>query len=202
MLLLQTTASQRNKNIVIGGNKKYGNIISDVGKGTGGGDIIVAHSDEVEISYNEAFGNGKNTGIDGFGGLNCDSLLIEYNYFYGHQHKKGEDGIDLKGCKNVEVCYNVCSDNNANGINVNRADSLNQDCDYVDIHHNLTFENRSNIRIAPNYHNDITIWGNILYNSVTDNGMIAASKGSNFKIYNNSFVNNHGSGSKVALAVN
>lgn len=200
-----TLPKTRNSNFIIGGAKGDGNTVYDCGIDTGGVDIGLAHTDNLTVSYNQCYGGGTATGIDGICLNYCDVGVIEYNRIYDHIKSDGaqygEDGIDTKGSSNIHIRYNVIYGNRAGGIGVNNSDAMNANSRNIYIYHNLIYDHKTNI-VVSDVDENVYIWSNILYGSTKGHGISCTQTGSNIHIYNNILVNNHGAkGDKFAIVL-
>lgn len=200
-----TSPPTRNSNFIIGGAEGDGNTVYDCGIDTGGLDIGLAHTDNLTVSYNQCYGGGTATGIDGITLNYCDVGVIEYNRIYDHIKSDGaqfgEDGIDSKGSSNIHIRYNVIYGNRAGGIGVINSDAMKANSSNIHIYHNLIYGNKANI-VVSDLDENVYIWGNVIYDSTGGHGISCTPTGSNIHIYNNTLVNNHGAkGDKWAIVI-
>lgn len=195
--VLSNAAEYINSNVIIGGANGDGNEVYNIGTGTGASDIAVSRASNFLISHNECYGGEVDTGIDGVTVLISDNGIIEYNELYDHQDATGPDygegGCGLKGVSNTIVQYNHIYNNRAAGVLFNQqyvgSGAL---CSNITVRYNYIHHNSTNIRAA--YLDDSTwIYGNIIADSTDFHGVQFTPTGSHAWIYNNIFVNNHGS---------
>ncbi|MBW2570252.1 MAG: right-handed parallel beta-helix repeat-containing protein [Deltaproteobacteria bacterium] len=177
----------------------------DCGIDTGGHDIGLSNTDNLTVSYNQCYGGGTETGIDGITLNYCDVGVIEYNRIYDHIKSDGtqfgEDAIDTKGSSNIHIRYNVIYGNRAGGIKVNNSDAMKANSSNIHIYHNRIYGNGTNI-VVSDVDENVYIWSNVIYGSTGGHGICCTQTGSNIHIYNNTLINNHGAdGDKWAIVL-
>ena len=106
-----------------------------------------------------------------------------------------DDGIYLSDCSNVNIGYNHIYGNDENGI------GLGNSVSDIYIYHNYIHNNNANIN-AIGVDSGVYIWSNLICESTGFHGISCSdASGSNIHIYNNTLINNHGTGDKYAILI-